>query len=215
MVKLCRKCKTIKPLDSFVKDKRAKNGKRNQCIECHNKRRRIYRKNNIKKILKKEAMWRIKNKDKESQRCKKWRKENPEKVKLMGYEWRKKNPEYMKNWLKQPKRRLGNSISSAVYSALKNNKKGHHWENLVGYTANDLMNHLEKQFKEGMTWNNYGEWHVDHKIPMSVFNYTKPEHEDFKRCWALKNLQPLWAIDNITKHNKLEKHFQPKLMLCA
>ena len=58
-----------------------------------------------------------------------------------------------------------------------------------------------------------GEWHIDHIIPKSVFNFTKPEHEDFKRCWALKNLQPLWAEENISKFNKLDKHFQPTLAL--
>ena len=64
-----------------------------------------------------------------------------------------------------------------------------------------------------MIWGNYGDWHIDHKIPISAFNFTKPEHEDFKRCWALSNLQPLWAKDNISKNAKLEKHFQPSLAI--
>ena len=64
-----------------------------------------------------------------------------------------------------------------------------------------------------MTWDNYGKWHIDHIVPISVFNYTKTEHEDFKRCWALGNLRPLWAFDNISKGAKLEKHFQPYLEL--
>jgi len=63
-----------------------------------------------------------------------------------------------------------------------------------------------------MTWDNYGKWHIDHVIPTSVFNFEKPEDDDFKRCWSLQNLQPLWALDNIKKGNKLEKPFQPKLI---
>jgi len=46
-----------------------------------------------------------------------------------------------------------------------------------------------------------------------VFNFTNPDHMDFKKCWALKNLQPMWAKDNIIKGAKLDKHFQPSLLL--
>ncbi|KKM70439.1 hypothetical protein LCGC14_1440750 [marine sediment metagenome] len=65
-----------------------------------------------------------------------------------------------------------------------------------------------------MTWENYGKggWEVDHIIPKSVFNYTKPEDEDFNRCWALKNLQPMWGPENQSKNAKLETHFQPMLV---
>ncbi|MFH1762494.1 MAG: HNH endonuclease, partial [bacterium] len=68
-------------------------------------------------------------------------------------------------------------------------------------------------FTNGMAWKNYGEWHVDHIIPRSVFNYEKAEDVDFKRCWALDNLQPLWGIENISKGNKLDADFQPALLL--
>jgi len=109
--------------------------------------------------------------------------------------------------------RLNRNISRAISGSLRENKNGRHWENVVNYTIKDLKKHLEKQFVNGMTWKNYGEWHIDHKIPMSVFNFTKPEHEDFKKCWALDNLQPMWAKDNFAKHTKITKHFQPSLLL--
>lgn len=99
----------------------------------------------------------------------------------------------------------------SIYDSLKGNKHGHHWEDLVGYTFQKLKKHLEKQFKTGMTWQNYGQWHVDHKIPISVFNFKKATDIDFRRCWALKNLQPMWAIENLKKHVKIERPFQPSL----
>ena len=49
--------------------------------------------------------------------------------------------------------------------------------------------------------------------PLTAHNFTKPKHEDFKRCWALKNLQPLWSKKNISKGNRLTKHFQPSLLI--
>lgn len=66
-----------------------------------------------------------------------------------------------------------------------------------------------------MTWEKYleGKIHIDHKTPKTVFNFTQPEHEDFKRCWALSNLQPMWANENWSKGTKLTKHFQPSLLL--
>lgn len=104
-------------------------------------------------------------------------------------------------------------ISTAMWRSLKGSKGGEFWLNLVGYTFNELKKHLEKQFVNGMTWDNYGKWHIDHKIPISVFNFTKPEDNDFKRCWALKNLQPLWAKENQLKGAKITEHFQPSLLL--
>jgi len=66
----------------------------------------------------------------------------------------------------------------------------------------------------GYVWDDYmnGKLHIDHKIPVSVFNFNKTQDIDFKKCWALKNLQLLPAIENIKKNNKLNKHFQPSLI---
>lgn len=118
-----------------------------------------------------------------------------------AYHKRKQSVEY----------KISDAISSSIYDALKENKAGRHWETLVGYTLHDLMKHLEKQFKPGMTWKNYGNWHIDHVTPRSAFNFTKHTHLDFKRCWALKNLQPLWKCDNLKKAAFIEAPFQPCL----
>lgn len=114
-----------------------------------------------------------------------------------------------------PAFKLNCCISNAIRISLKGNKAGKHWELLVGYTLEKLKKHLEKQFINGMIWENYGKegWEIDHIIPISVFNFTKSEHSDFKKCWALKNLQPLWAKENVVKSNKLTKHFQPSLLI--
>jgi len=113
--------------------------------------------------------------------------------------------------------RLSGHITSSMNGALHGKKNGRKWESLVGYTLADLMRHLERLFLPGMNWDNYGRrgWNVDHIIPRTAFNYTSPEDEDFKRCWALSNLQPLWEADNIRKSNKLMTAFQPALALGA
>ena len=101
------------------------------------------------------------------------------------------------------------------YRALRKNKAGRKWESLIGYTVADLKKHIEKQFKKGMTWERFmnGEIHIDHKIPKVAFNYKSPSDPDFHKCWALKNLQPMWAVDNLIKGKKLDKPFQPSLLI--
>jgi len=112
--------------------------------------------------------------------------------------------------------RLSNAIRANIRDALHRkggDKKGRGWEQLVGYTIKDLMKHLQKRFTDGMSWDNYGEWHIDHIIPVSKFNFTSTDDFDFKRCWALSNLQPLWAGENMKKHAKYSKSFQPSLKI--
>lgn len=94
-------------------------------------------------------------------------------------------------------------MSAAIQHAIKAQKAGRKWEALVGYTVHDLMQHLEAQFKPGMNWENQGSyWHIDHIRPKSWFDQLDPAQ--FKACWALKNLQPLEAIENIKKGNRYE-----------
>jgi hypothetical protein len=77
------------------------------------------------------------------------------------------------------------------------NKNGRHWEDVVGYKLEDLKIHIEKQFDSKMSWDNYGTyWHIDHIIPRSYFSM-----EQTKDCWALENLRPLEAKENIYKSN--------------
>lgn len=116
---------------------------------------------------------------------------------------------YQKEWQKEKSRhnpgfRLNKNIRTAIWLALKGQKNGRQWERLVGYTLKELMAHLEKQFDENMSWDNYGSyWHVDHVLPISWFIYKTPNDIGFKMCWDLDNLQPLEVMANIKKNNRL------------
>lgn len=101
------------------------------------------------------------------------------------------------------KNKLSCNMSTAIGQSLKGNKVGRHWETLIPYTLEDLKQHLKNLFQPKMSWDNYGQWHVDHKIPKSKFKFTNFEDKEFQECWALKNLQPLWAEENQRKYNKL------------
>jgi hypothetical protein len=122
---------------------------------------------------------------------------------------------YHAKWRKIPKNKLNDNISTGISHSVTGGSKGNrHWESLVNFTIDQLKRHLEKLFTPEMSWENYGTyWHIDHKIPIAVFNFEKPEHIDFKLCWRLKNLQPLEAKENMSKGAKLDKHFQPSLAM--
>jgi hypothetical protein len=154
----------------------------------------------------------------------KWRIEHPALMRELHEKWKRDNPDKWKTIvikgsikkLSTPIGKLNSNISRAVRSSLRNNSKsGRRWEFLVGYTVDELRNHLSRLFQPGMTWENYGNhgWHIDHIIPVSRFNFETPEDLDFKRCWGLNNLQPLWAKENRMKRDKLNKPFQPALTI--
>jgi len=77
-------------------------------------------------------------------------------------------------------------------------------EFILGYTIKELMFHMEQLFIDGMTWRNYGKWHIDHKKPKSWFKFNTAQDTQFLECWGLENLQPKWAKDNMSKGNKYD-----------
>ena len=165
------------------------------------KTHRLWVEKNRTKVKRNKRQWDTDNKEHVREYYKKYIKRNKEKYKLNQREYRK---HYTKNRRKKdPKFRLSKNISSAIWFVLKGNKVWKKWERLVGYTINDLIEHLEKQFDDKMNWNNYGKWQIDHIIPKSFFDIKKIKDNEFKKCWTLDNLQPLWEKDNLKKYNKI------------
>lgn len=99
-------------------------------------------------------------------------------------------------------RKLYRNIGSKISLSIKSGKDGKKWETLVDFNLINLKIHLEKQFKKGMNWKNYGEWHIDHRIPNSWFSYKYHTDKEFKECWSLRNLQPKWEHDNCSKKDR-------------
>ena len=124
--------------------------------------------------------------------------------------WRKENLRINRM---VPSFRLNNSMSLGIWDALNGCKNNRHWEDLVPYTLEDLNAHIEKQFDEKMTWDNYGSyWHLDHIVPKTRFNFESSDDREFKLCWSLENLQPLEAIENIKKKDKIYFSEQEELL---
>ena len=160
---------------------------------------------------------------------KKWREKNKESVKEYVKSWYEQNKEHRKEYIKEyhknnidkirktkrdyernrkardPLYKLISYFRTAIYQVLKESnvdKYGHYFD-ILQYTPEELITHLELQFKDDMSWDNYGVWHVDHMLPITSFDIREMGDEEFMKCWSLDNLQPMWGEENIRKSNKI------------
>lgn len=220
--KICSKCNINKSLSDFYFRKDTQKY-RNECINCHNKRHKeyfkTYYKENKEILIKKNKEY-VKNNPEKTKN--KWRKyENSEKGKKTRLEYRKsqkglennkkkvekyrskkENKEKINNYVKNRLKNdniyyLKEKIRRRINEVLKKKKltKCKSSTEVIGCSWEQLKKHLESQFKEGMSWDNKGKWHIDHIIPIS----TAKSKEEVYRLNHYTNLQPLWAEDNLKK----------------
>lgn len=170
-----------------------------------------YRKLNSEKLNKYNSQYYKKNKSKISQYKTLWARQYREKNRILvnnnARNYYKKNrlkilSEIKAKRILTPMLRINDAISSGMYQSLRGAKGNRKWNTIVGYSLPELISHLEKNFTYGMSFDNYGEWHIDHIKPMSWFNFNSIDDDEFKECWSLKNLKPMWAKDNCSKGSR-------------
>jgi hypothetical protein len=199
----------------------------NVCKDCIRTRNAAYYLKNRTKILSRAKEYYQENKDQILERNREYAKSNDRSEYYRNYDCRrrkskkdyaskryqenrkeiiKKQGEYHKLKLQgNPDLRLRENISRLIRFQITKNgstKNGSKIFDYLPYSVGDLMHHLESLFQDGMTWDNYGKWHIDHIIPQSKLPFSSMEDENFLKCWSLDNLQPLWAEDNFKKGRK-------------
>lgn len=226
-MKRCRKCGNEYPLsfEYFRHATSSQDGFQPWCRLCQDEYDRIWRAENKERYRETSRKWAERNKEKKLEYNKEWRKKNPEKQLEYSRKsraknperaneatrlWNKKNREHHRKYAseyrsKNPGFHISQVIGTAIWHSLRGGKHGRSWESLVGYTLGDLMAHLESQFTKGMNWDNYGEWHIDHIRPISDFNFVDTEDSDFRECWSLWNLRPLWGKENLAKGSECKE----------
>ena len=211
MIKSCSRCRQELASSMFKPSSRTKDGLQVYCKICaeENRIRAKERYTNIEHRKKKLQSQKDKydNDPSFKERKNKTRSKNQLKQYHNDPDFKEKlNKTRSKNQLKQyhndPNFKVHVNISSQIRQSLKLGKQNQSWELLVGYSLSELMKHIEAQFKENMNWNNYGEWHIDHRTPKSWFEFESIDDENFKECWKLDNLKPMWASENIAKGNR-------------
>ena len=199
-MKVCAKCKIEKEFSEFYNSKIRMDGLNSNCKICEKE----YRKSNVKEYIKEYNL-------EDAEEFKQYMLDNPIRRKQYYLENTKENTKENKDKINNrnkirrdtnPLFKLSHNTRSLISKSTKNNgytKKSKTYE-ILGCSFEDFKAHLENQFTEGMTWENQGLWHLDHIYPVS--RATNEEH--LIKLNHYTNFQPLWAIDNIKKGNKLD-----------
>lgn len=229
--KECSCCHRVLPLSDFHKDRTKADGLYSSCKECkHNK---AVWKNRSKETLLKQQEYRKKRwaNDPEFRKrsrdgVKEYLKNHPEKAELYyrteeaRERQRQASKRYrdkggLKNYVakrrkEDPSFGIMLSLRARVKNSLKGKDKSSSTVGLVGCSMIELKKYLESQFKEGMSWENYGiEWHIDHIVPCSFFDLSNEDHQ--RICFNWRNLQPLWKKDNLSKNRKLPSDYKERI----
>ena len=185
---ICVKCNHSKSVSEFYPQAGNVNGLKYHCKACHNG------------MIKQRRELVPEFKEKRNQQSKEWRAQNKERHALINERWRKQNPEKWKSIVQINRRRPLTKVASNLRRRLRDFLAGERHFPGVGCTKEELKMHIELQFKDGMTWENYGQWHIDHIRPCASFDLLDPEQA--RQCTHYTNLQPLWAKDNLSKGSK-------------
>jgi len=221
MNKICSKCKTEKSISLFYKNRVMKDGYDGYCKTCrnvqkkastpenyqkeYNKRYYIENSGKIKETVKK---YRLNNPEICRERCKAYAFKNQDRINSNKRQYFQENKERINAYRRKRKEidpvfLISSRLRGRFNIALK--RQGTHKKNktmtYIGCTKEELRNHIQSKFVDGMSWGNKGEWHIDHIIPISSFDLS--DEKQVFQAMNFTNLQPLWAIDNIRKSNKI------------
>lgn len=203
--RLCYTCVIVKNIDDFPL---AKGRIDTKCKDCKYAISKKYKDDNKEQISEYNKTYQRKRNLEKTKAAKKleqekrriYYQENKSKINQQNRERRKKDKHF----------NLRHNLSSRIAKALNDNIKSENTMSLIGCSIEEFKFHIESQFEDGMSWDNYGRlnktkskkyWEIDHIIPCASFDLSVPEEQ--VKCFNYRNTQPLWREDNIRKSDKL------------
>jgi hypothetical protein len=170
-------------------------------------KRKVYRKQyyqiNHQKALQYSKTYREDHREEYLEYAKSYYKSNKTEINTYGKSWQEKNKDRLNAYSRQygsiPTNKLKRGLRSRISTILRKKRtpKNTHSLELLGVCIPFYKFYLEQKFQAGMTWDNYGKWHIDHIRPCNSFDLTDPEQ--LKQCFRFDNTQPLWAFENLSK----------------
>lgn len=196
-IKLCKSCGEEKNVCEFYKNKYSSDGLRSNCKMCQNKNSTNWRISNPEKYKEKQERFLTKNPGISYEYSKKWKEKNKEYIR--AYSSKKMRERYNEDPLYKIQINYRNRLKDIF--RIKGLSKNKGSIDYLGCDLNSFKEHIEKQFSDGMSWDNKGfyGWHIDHIIPLS----SAKTREDLIKLFHYTNLQPLWWKDNFTKGSKI------------
>lgn len=198
--RVCTKCGEFKSWDNFTKARKGLNGRDARCRDCA----RVYYLENRDKIIPRVRDRYRSMEDELREYARRRYRSRRHELLLQQKEYRQSDHgrRVKSEFLSRPERKLDNAVRVGVRRAFKGTRKSRPTWEMLGYSLCDLKSHLERQFLKGMSWDNYGEWHIDHIVPLADFISDYEPHEAVSRAWHLANLRPVWADENLRKNRK-------------
>ena len=204
----CRAKRKVQRASTEYKEKKAisRKARYEKNKEKELKQRKEWHENNKERDLATKKAYRENNKEKCREMSKRWEENNKERRAATAKAYREAhrdehNKKYNEKRQNDDMLRMTTNLRNRVYKTVKKGHKSASTMELTGCGIEELKEHLASKFTEGMTFENYGEWHIDHILPCTSFNLLLPEEQ--RKCFHYTNLQPLWAIDNIKKGAKI------------
>lgn len=205
LMKQCTKCKVLKELSGFPKNARFKSGYNSICKSCINSINKTYREENSESFNKmRKVNYQSNILLRRIEKKKYYAAHKPEKSKY-DKDYRKRNSlkikEYKKAWeilhKDDPLFKIKRNLRRRVHHALQGNRKANRTFELIGCTPEFFKNYISSLFTKGMSWNNYGKWHIDHIKPCFTFDLSDSDQQ--RICFHYTNQRPLWAEDNLSR----------------
>lgn len=204
----CSVCQETKPLTSefFVPRKNSKTGFCGRCRACDVESKRRWAGRNREKLREQARALRAASLEKARERGRRLaaekRRKDPEaeraRVREALRRYRERNR--VENRPQRVRHNVSSRIAHSLRACLAGRKAGRKWPEILGYDLPALIVHIERQFSQGMTWENWGVvWHIDHILPVSSFRIEAVGCPEFRACWALSNLRPLLIGSNLSK----------------
>ncbi len=195
----CSKCGMDKSPEEFYVH-------RTKCKQCVLDECKIYRENNKEKIRNRLAKKNKGNKERVAQKQLEYRNRPGHDDTFNAYYRTEEQKQKRRNRYKIRAKtdiqyKIKKNLRTRIYLALSGINKSGSMSEFLGIDIDGFKIYLECMFYEGMTWGNYGEWHIDHKIPCSFYDLSDVDNQ--KKCFHYTNLQPLWAKDNLSKGDKI------------
>jgi len=209
-MKTCFRCHQPKPFTEFHKQRQKPDGYRPICKQCRSLDSTTYYNTNREDVKRKWKEYLTAHPDynrtyyqKNRDYFEKYNADHAQQHK----QWRLANKKHISQWrrehkIKNPTYKVACTLRSRISALIRKAgvDKTLRSTELLGCSIDAFRQHLERNFVVGMTWMNYGKWHIDHIVPCCAFDLSDVEEQ--KRCFHYTNQRPLWASDNLKKSSK-------------